>query len=424
MNQPSRLRPLTVTLLALALTTTAAAAPGDLDSGFATGGKYTSAAYGLSMFGPSVAIRPAGGIVAVGKHFTGLDDDFAVLRLNASGGLESVATAAFASNKDEDAKSVVVLPDGRFLVGGEGNAGGYAQHGVIRFLADGTIDDTFGSDGRVAIDFGRLSHIHAMALQPDGKLVVVGESYGGANSARLAMARLNTDGSLDTRFGTAGLVQATYGDTSNSHAIVIAPDGAITIGGYIVNNESSPASACFVARFSSSGVADSSFGNNGVTLAALGSGHSNYCHSMVLQPDGKVVLAGSMVRNRVGDFVMLRMTTSGALDSTFDNDGVVGTSFPGRAPASSEANAVLLQPDGKIVLGGYTDGKFALARYTSSGALDPSFGTSGLMSFAFGSGVDDQIKSLALQSDGKIVAAGFSRNGSHFELAVVRVLGN
>ncbi len=374
------------------------------------------------MFGPSVAVQPNGVIVAAGKHFTGLDDDFAVLRLNPSGGLDSMNTAAFASNKNEDAKSVVVLPDGRFLVGGEGNAGDYAQHGVIRFMADGTVDDSFGNDGRASVDFGRLSHIHAMALQADGKLVVVGESYGGTNSARLAMARLKTDGTLDTTFGTAGLVQTSYGETTSTHAVVIAPDGSITVGGYVGESINGDASACFVARYRATGTADTSFGSNGVTIVAVGSGHKNYCHSLARQDDGIVVLAGSIVRNRIGDFMMMRFTTSGGLDPSFDGDGIVSTTFPGRAPISSEANAVLLLPDGKLVLGGQADGQFALARYFSSGALDPAFGTGGLMSFAFGRGVDDQIKSLALQPDGKIVAAGFTRDGSHFNLAVARLL--
>ena len=422
-NAPAR-QLLSVALLVVALTTSPGATPGGLDPAFGSGGKYLSTAYGLSMFGPSVAVQPNGSIVAVGKHFTGLDDDFAVLRLNPSGRLVSMGTAAFASNKNEDAKSVVALPDGRFLVGGEGNAGGYAQHGVIRFMADGTVDDSFGRDGRASVDFGRLSHIHAMALQADGKLVMVGESYGGTNSARLAMARLNTDGTLDTTFGTAGLVQASYGETTNTHAVVIAPDGTITVGGYLVESINGDASACFVARYRSTGAADTSFGSHGVTIVAVGSGHENYCHSLARQDDGMIVLAGSIVRNRTGDFMMMRFTTSGGLDPAFDGDGIVSTTFPGRAPISSAANAVLLLPDGKLVLGGHADGQFALARYSSAGALDPAFGTGGLMSFAFGRGVDDQIKSLALQPDGKIVAAGFTRDGSHFNLAVARLLGD
>ena len=196
-----------VVCLFLAIGATAGAASGDLDPGFASGGKYLSTLYGISMFGPSVAVQPGGRIVVAGKHFNGSDDDFAMLALTANGAFEGSAITAFSSGKDEDAKSVVLLPDGRMLIGGEGNAGTYAQHGVVRFLANGSLDGTFGSGGKVSVDFGRLSHIHGMALQRDGKLVVVGDSYGGANSGRLAMAMLNGNGSLDTSFGAAGRVQ-------------------------------------------------------------------------------------------------------------------------------------------------------------------------------------------------------------------------
>ena len=149
---------------------------------------------------------------------------------------------------------------------------------------------------------------------------------------------------------------------------MIGTDGRITVGGYVENATNGLASACFVARFSASGHTDTSFGSSGSTVVALGSGNTNYCHSLVVQTDGKTVIAGSSVRNSIGEFT--------------------------------------------------------LARYTSSGALDTSFGTAGKVAFAFGSGVDDQIKSLALQPGGKIVAAGYSRAGSNFQLAVVRLLND
>ena len=311
------------------------AAPGDLDPGFASGGRYLSTLYGTSMFGPSVAVQPGGRILVAGKHFNGSDDDFALLALTAAGGFEGSVIVPFTGGKNENAKSILLLGDGRIVMGGEGNAGTYAQHGVVRLLANGSLDGAFGVGGRVSIDFGRLSHLHGMARQTDGKLVVVGDSYSGSNTGRVAIARLNVNGSLDASFGTAGRVDASYGESSNGHAVVIGTDDRITIGGYVENATNGLASACFVARFSASGQTDTGFGSGGSTVATLGSGNTNYCHQLVMQTDGKVVMAGGSLRNGVGDFVMARYTTTGALDASFGSGGVVSTEFGGRLPSST-----------------------------------------------------------------------------------------
>lgn len=425
MTSSARRRSALVWLFLVVLNAAAGAASGDLDPSFASGGKYLSTLYGTTMFGPSVAVQPGGRIVVAGKHFNGSDDDFAMLSLTAAGAFEGSAIVPFGSGKNEDAKSVLLLGDGRFVIGGEGNAGTYAQHGLVRFLANGSIDATFGNGGKVAIDFGRLSHLHGIAKQTDGKLVVIGDSYSGANTGRVAMARLNVNGSLDTSFGAGGKVEASYGESSNGHAAVIGADGRITIGGYVENATNGLASACFVARFTTSGQADTTFGSGGSNVATLGTGTTNYCHQLVMQTDGKVVIAGGTLRNHIGDFVMARYTTTGAFDSSFGSGGVVSTEFGGRVPSSSEeASAIVLQPDGKLMLGGYTEGKFAVARYTTAGALDTSFGTGGKTSFAFGTGVDDQIKSIALQPDRKIVAVGYTRAGANYQLAVARLLND
>jgi len=400
------------------------AVSGDLDTTFGTSGKYLSTLSGESMFGPAVAVAVDGRIIVAGKHFNGADDDFALLKLTAAGALDrSPEVFSFSSGKNEDAKSVLALADGRIVMGGEGNAGTYAQHGLMRFLSNGSLDTSFGSGGKVSIDFGRPSHMHEVIEQLDGKLVVIGDSYGGVTSAKLAMARLNVNGSLDTTFGTAGLVQVSYGDSTNGHTVVVDAAGRLTVGGYLENTTKSPASACFVARFTASGAADTTFGTGGSTVVQVGTdAYANYCHHMVLQSDGKVVLAGGRVRVGIGDFIAARFTTAGQLDTTFDGDGVVTTAFNGAG--GGEASTIVLQPDGKLILGGYANGKFALARYGTTGALDTSFGNAGTTSFAFGLGVNDQIKSLALQPDGKIVAAGYTRAGSVFSLAVVRLVND
>ena len=412
----------TAAISATGTANTGAASPGSLDTTFGTAGKYPSTLYGTSMFGPSVAISPDCHVVVAGKHYNGADDDYALLRLASTGSVDYSVTTSFSDAKNENAKAVLVLPDERIMMAGEGNTSGtYAQHGVTRMLSNGTLDTAFGKSGKVSIDFGRLSHAHGLARQPDGKVLVVGDSYGGAGNLNgsLALARLNVDGSLDSSFGTVGLVQVSLGVSTNGHSVVVSPDGSVTVGGY-VENATNGGSPCFIARFTSAGKTDTTFGTAGVTLVSLSNDYSHYCHSLVQQADGKFVLGGSVVRSSTSsDFLMSRFTTSGQLDTTFDSDGIVTTAFT----SSSEASAALLQPDGKIVLGGYSAGKFALARYTTTGALDTGFATAGKTVFAFALGLNEQIKSLALQPDGKIVAVGYSVDREQFKLAVARLIG-
>lgn len=402
------------------------AAPGDLDTTFAITGKIISAYGGPTTFGPAVKVQTNGRIVVAGKHYNGTDDDFVVLRYLSNGTLDpsfgsgGVTLLPFYDAQD-NAKTLDFQTDGKILVAGEmGQTSGYGNHGVVRLNANGTIDTTFGTGGKVTTDFGRGSHIHSLVVQSDGKVVVAGESYRSTTDATMAVVRYLSNGALDTSFARGGKLEQTLGTSSLAHGVVVQPDGKVLIGG-VSTSATTGKNEFFVARYLSTGANDTSFGNGGSTSVAIGV-DLNYSYTLLLQSDGKVILVGGAVTsNGTNDFAMLRLNANGTLDSTFGSGGIVTTEFTSStSPSVEEAASAVLQPDGKIILAGYSSKKFAVARYLTTGALDTSFGAGGKVTLAVGTGNDDWVKSVALQPDGKIVTVGYSKNGATYAIALAR----
>lgn len=415
----------------LLLAGTAYAAPGDLDTTFGTGGKLLTSYGGPIIFDPKVAVQPDGRIVVAGRQYNGKNDDFLAFRLLSNGALDTsfgssgVAQLDFARSEDV-AKSILFQPDGKILLGGEGRSAGgaYGVHALTRLSANGIVDTSFGSAGKVTTDFGRPSHAHALALQTDGKILAIGEAYSGDDGGAAALARYNSDGTLDTSFGTAGMVTLSIGSSANGHAVTVQADGKILIAGYALNPTTSQ-TQFFLARLSSNGSLDTSFGTSGVSQAAIGIG-LNYCHSMQLQADGKILLAGgaSLIAPANHDFALVRFNADGSLDSSFGKGGIVTTEFSSTSTATiEEAAYAVLQPDGKIVAGGYSSKQFALTRYLANGTLDSSFGSGGKLTLAMG-GSDDFVKGLALQPDGKILASGYSKSAGNYLIGIARFLND
>jgi uncharacterized delta-60 repeat protein len=283
--------------------------------------------------------------------------------------------------------------------------------------ADGDLDPTFGKGGQKMTDFGRGADLaHAVAMQADGKIVVVGTTYqdNDYSNEDFAIARYNAKGRLDDSFGVKGRVTTNFpGLAAVASAVVVQPDGKILVAG--------GAFPLFVfagdfklARYNPDGSLDAGFGNGGIVTTDFG--HGSYAFSLALQPDGKIIVAGTVFvdfstdDSSNTDFGLARYNPDGTLDSSFGNGGKLTTDFDG---FNDDALAVLLQPDGKIVAAGsaknptnYYD--FALARYLPNGALDTTFGTAGKVRTDFGANNLDQARSAVLQPDGKIVAAGFA----------------
>jgi uncharacterized delta-60 repeat protein len=303
--------------------------------------------------------------------------------------------------------------------------------GQIAQAADGDLDPTFGTDGKVLTDFDHSTDIaNAAAVQADGKLVVVGTTYinNDFSGEDFAVARYNTDGTLDKTFGVGGKVQTDFpGLAAVASSVAVQPDGKIVVAG--------GAFPLFtflgdfkVVRYNSDGSLDSSFGDGGIVTTTFPEG--SYAFDVVLQPDGKIIAAGTVFvdfnpgESSNTDFALARYNPDGTPDVTFGNGGQVSTDFLG---LEDDAFSVLIQSDGKIVAVGSANDPatfydFAAVRYLSNGTIDTTFGVAGKVHTDFGDQNFDRARSAALQPDGGIVAAGFaiSQNGGIQNFAVAR----
>ncbi|MBI5421529.1 hypothetical protein HZA44_00125 [Candidatus Peregrinibacteria bacterium] len=331
-------------------------------------------------------------------------------------------TTDFNSGNDYG-RGLLVDANGKYLVFGTA-AMANSDFAVARYNSDGTLDTSFDTDGKVSTDVITATHDHAYAaaLQADGKIVVAGTSD---STLTFNMIRYNTDGSLDTTFDTDGKVSTNFtGGSETPYAVAIQTDGKIILAGQAHNGVDYDFA---LARYNTNGSLDTTFDTDG--LVTTGFGSQDYCYDIALQTDGKIVAVGTMGSAQA----VIRYNTDGSLDTTFDGDvtmpgypgnGKVSTVIGSGSGGNNTAYAVVLQPDGKIVTAG--DGynlnwDFSVARYNTDGTLDTTFDTDGKLTTAIGAGsVQDHAYDMALQSDGKIVLAGQAHNGANYDFALAR----
>src|SRR5439155_6351600 len=283
----------------------------------------------------------------------------------------------------------------------------------------GDLDPSFGTGGQVITPIlSGYDGAGALVLQPDGKLVAAGHAYN-ANNNTLALVRYNADGSLDGNFGTGGKVTTAIGTASGGAALVLQPNGKLVAAGYTFTGSRTQFA---LVRYLATGSLDTSFGTGGKVATPISS-IDDEVSALVLQPDGKLVAAGYANDGSNMNFALVRYNADGSLDTSFGTGGKVTT------PIESIGNqvfALVLQPDGKLVAAGYAnDGSnqdFALVRYSPDGNLDGSFGAGGKVITPV-SGTFGEVNALVLQPDGKLVAAGYSYNGSDTDFALARYLG-
>jgi uncharacterized delta-60 repeat protein len=383
-----------------------------------------SRAYAVATY-PNLGTVNDGKIVAVGDCYTTTGKtsslDIAVVRYNLDGTLDRSfgGTGEVLSDLGRSL-AVQIQPDGKVLAAGVSGT----HFVVVRFKSNGAPDASFGSNGEVITAIGRNSSDigEAMVLQPDGKIVVAGETKPNNTSYQdLALVRYNANGTLDTSFGSGGKVTMRFASPIQSsidprcvnlaldpNTSPLDPNSGKLV---VVAQLQSPAGAV-VVRYNTNGTLDTTFGTN----------HAGYVNldnptypSVAVQSDDRIVVSGTVNNLQTGDDVGLdRLNPDGTLDTSFGTGGVVVTS----TPADEFAMAVTVQADGKIVVGGSqtsdgTLGSNALmaARYNSNGSLDESFGVNGFAAAAPGtssSGYAAKAEGLALEPDGRIIVAGAS----------------
>jgi uncharacterized delta-60 repeat protein len=391
----------------------ASAAPGDLDTSFSGDGIVTTAVGAGNDVGNAVAIQSDGKIVVAGTALAA-NNDFAVVRYNTDGTLDTsfsgdgMVTTPIGASSDVG-NAVAIQSNGKIVVAG----GTGADFALARYNTDGTLDTSFSGDGILTTAFGGSSTANGVAIQSDGKIIAAGTFSG-----QVAVARYNTDGSLDTGFSGDGKQTTAIGGNGAGNAVAIQSDGKIVVAGttFVAASASNDFA---VVRYNTDGSLDTSFTGDGSTTLGFGPGN-DVANGIAIQNDGKLVVVGSIPVGSFFDIAVARYRPDGALDSTFSG-GAVTTAV---GLGSDFANDVAIQSNGKIVVVGnalFAASDFAVVRYNTNGSLDTTFSGDGKVVTAV-SGTTDFANDVAIQSDGSIVAAGTSNNGTNNDIAVVRYL--
>ncbi len=285
---------------------------------------------------------------------------------------------------------------------------------LFRYNRDGSLDLTFGVDGYATTNLGTRFTPYDLAIQPDNKILVTGTDFTNNGQPTLLLLRFMPDGTVDTSFGNNGIATGSVGQGQSGHAITVQADGKIVVvGGYQFQAGSS--SDIILLRFNSNGTLDQDFGTNGLITTNYST--QDIGTSVIIQPDNKIVVAGGIASSTptgyTSDLVVLRYNSNGTLDTSFSDDGIQTT---GSGSGNSLGESLLLQPDGKIVVAGTNwtnniQGDFILARYNSNGSLDTSFDTDGIKLTDVGN-LDNGIPTIALQANGNILLAGGTTAGN------------
>jgi uncharacterized delta-60 repeat protein len=315
------------------------------------------------------------------------------------------------------AQTMIVQSDGKIIAGGyTSNNGLDYDFALVRYQADGSLDYTFGNAGKAVTavmegsDFGK-----SIAIQNDGKILLAGYSSNGQN-ADFTIVRYHHNGILDLSFGKNGITITDIGNFNDyAKSIALQTDGKIVVSGQTFNGNDYDFATI---RYTADGSLDRSFANNGIAITDLGSNDNS--ETLAIDFFGNILIAGYSFIDSNKDFAMLRYLSNGTLDLKFNAGGKVCMDID---RADNTANAILLQPDGKILLSGYSNNEknigLALLRFHKIGKLDYEFGDNGKIISAL---TEDGIKgtSLALQNDGKILVGGYRHNSKDYDFAILR----
>jgi len=376
--------------------------PGDLDTSFGSGGKKTVNFGGVDAANV-LLVQRNGRVVAAGGG--GPASSFCVVRLRSANGTLDPTFGSGGKRvidfgtDDEAVHGAALQPDGKIVLAGDTRL----QPAVVRLKPNGALDPTFDGDGRKVFSWGAIGRVTAVVVAPNGKILLGG--FSGPEGGNIQVARLQATGAFDTTFGTGGIAAVDFGGTEFGEAMARQADGRILVAG-----RASPGGAV-VARLRATGALDPDFGAGGrVTLSAATS-----AGAVLVAPDRNILVAG----NTSGSALMTvsRLRPDGSLDTTFGSAGTATVDFGSLADILGGA---VLQPDGKIVLAGYTQASedVAVARLDANGALDATFGTGGKATVEFGTATFGN--AVALAPNGRIVVAGQKTGADDFAVARLR----
>jgi uncharacterized delta-60 repeat protein len=421
-------------------------ADGSLDTTFSGNGSLLTELQATGFTGGSVSIQADGKILVAGMDATrGLaDSDFALARFNADGsvdatfGVNGKVVTDLGAHRQDIVGRAILQADGKILVAGSTDVSGMDwDFALIRYNADGSLDTTFNGTGQARADFGEHStdSAYALTVQADGKILVTGASSANGSSD-FAVVRFNADGSLDKSFGdpaptppppppppppnTAptfhiGTGKLVTGFAGLGTGVVIQEDGGIVVAGMFY---SQPNSTFGVLRFNPDGTPDTGFNGTGSQTIKFPSGGNDAAYSVALQADGKIVVAGAAL-SYTG---IARLNADGSLDSTWAGGGMV-------YQTGSFGTGLALQTDGTVLVSGIrydlgSNWNLGLSRYTAAGTLDTSFHGTGSVSTDLCGAQGDRAESVVALPDGKALLVGLTQVGGSNVVAMVRHLAD
>jgi uncharacterized delta-60 repeat protein len=398
-------------------------ADGRLDPGFGTGGKVLAKLGFASCGGQAVVRQPDGKLVVGGfvGDYPAVGTAFLLARYNANGTLDAsfgnggrVATSGGGETKVED---VVLLPDGKMIAVGYRLLPNPVQIRLVRYASNGSIDTTYGTAGKVTANLVGGSIPGRAVLLPDGKLLLVGSILNSVGPSYQGLVqRYNADGTLDMTFATGGQAIVDFpGMGEELRSLNVEADGRFYATG-IASDQSIPTpdyeQDFLTVHFNADGSVDTAFGTNGFVTEEFGveGSYAEQGLSAVLQPDGKLVTAGFSGYHGA----LARYNADGSLDTTFANGGK-------RIVDHTSAYELLLQPDGKLVMAGHrsrgAESEFIITRLHPDGRLDATFTPCALAHTSFGADANAQVWDALLQPDGKIVVVGWTEPSGGLAMA-------
>lgn len=395
---------------------------GALDPSFSSDGKVTTSFTPTVDYGSDIGVQSdekiiVGGIVEIGSQF-----DLALLRYHNNGVLDSTfgINGLVTTNigvSDDYSYTIAIQSDDKIIMGGYTRISPFPDFCLVRYLPNGILDTSFGVNGIVTTDFaGSTDEGIDMAIQPDGKIVLAGNTF--SLYMDFAIARYNSDGSIDSTFGFNGMNTMDFNsDNDFVHSMALQQDGKIVVVGQVYGSFGSNMG---IARFNANGSYDFSFSSDARLSVGFGFTQA-VAHSVAVQTDGKIVLVGSTNNGTDDDLAIARIEPNGTLDAGFDSDGQVLVDFSG---ATDLGRSVVIQNDGFIIFSGHTNSgtgnDFFVGRVRPDGSMDVSFDADGIVTTDFG--LDDVSVCSYLQPDGRILIGGYVSNWPDNDFAVARYL--